>query len=162
MESQTALEMLHTALRRLARARRSRDLLLQESAEAIQALHDTDEWQAWTRSQQAERETAQGVSALEKEVKDLAIAAYDGQHKTVTPGVGIRVSHGYAYNEALAMAWAKEHAPDAVVLDHLQFEKQLTVARELPKFVTVTERVSAAIGSDLSGLLEAEQEPAHD
>ena len=76
--------------------------------------------------------------------------------KKPAPGVGISVRKELAYNEDQALEFCKESLPKALKLDKRLFEKHAKgVAETQPlDFVTIKEKPTATISSDLSEYLK--------
>ena len=95
------------------------------------------------------------LEATEGTVRALALVVHETEGtKTPCPGVSIVVGKEYAVDEAAALTWAKTTrmclVPESVDLKAI---KKMAAVTELP-FVTVTEKPSVRIATDLLAALE--------
>lgn len=129
-------------------------------------------WQRYEEAKAVLKITRNIVKELEAEVKDALLepALAGDRHPAVH---AVRTSINFDYDEEIALAWAKEHLPDAIKLDRRRFEKYCKEASESeflpmpaqtadsPTFVEVGESHSLSIKRDLSEfVVEEEREDA--
>ncbi len=154
MENSGIRERLQGKLIQLAIGRRKQASLDTDVADAHFALRATKEYQEWERVLAVADEHRTALGMLETEIRDMAVASYDGSDKAIVPGVGVRVTIDYQYEVAPALAWARDHLPDAVRenLDKPLFERAIKLLG-VPDFVAPFERVTATISRDLSPVL---------
>lgn len=87
------------------------------------------------------------VAEAEATLRDLTLKAYTKTgSKSPAVGVGIKEVTTYSYDNAEALAWAKEHSL-CLKLDDTAFKKQVKIS-PLP-FVTSTTEPQATIAQDL-------------
>lgn len=92
-------------------------------------------------------------------VKASAVTEYDTTKvKDIVDGLSVKINHEYFYDIHKATEWAKKNAPTMIVLDETAFKKHAkAVADTLPlRFVTITEKPTAVISTDLSRYLHEE------
>ena len=125
-------------------------------------LESTDEWK--------ELETAKEHSASIKTETDyhrqvvnaLTVLAYEQSgekhDKKPVPGVGIRVSQVYRYDDQAAKNYCLAELPEALKLDGRIFEKYVKGVQDVKPldFVTSEEKVTPTIAADLSEYLKSD------
>lgn len=94
------------------------------------------------------------VAASELSVRTLAVEHFNATQETQpAPGIGIRVSKVYGYDQTRALAWAKE-TKLCLVPESLDEAALFKIAAVQPlEFVTVTKEASATITKDLEKAL---------
>ena len=136
------LANLRAELRTAESSQHSAELLL-SLTEHYQALQDSTDYAISVRSR---------VAAKEAEVRNAVLAEYDRSgNKRPTDFVGIRVTRKVQFTAEAATAWARDYAPDLLVVDTKRFEKGV-LAGVLNGPAVVTEQPTATIATDLSSL----------
>ena len=126
---------------------------------AVRLLAEADFKEKHAHVYQAEAQAAQDLAEAQDAVRLLALAAYDGENKAVTPGVAIREVTEYDYTDDEAYAWAKNHGL-CLKLDAKAFKDVCRVDRARPSFVGVRIVPTATIAQDLGKALRVEDADA--
>ena len=148
--------MLAEQLREVATRRQSRDEA-QARVKALRAQFEADIEPLVEAAQVA----AQACAESEEAARALTVALYEATgNKAPAEGAAIRLTTKLAYDDADALAWAKQTGmaliPESV--DRKALEK-IAKASPLP-FVTVTQEPSATLASDLTAYLTPTREEA--
>jgi len=97
----------------------------------------------------ASKELVAQMTATEEEVRALALAAYDGEHHDVAPGVSVKVFTVLKYSPEVALAWAVKHGI-FLQLNKTEFERFAKGSpAEVAEFVIVRPENRAQIAVDL-------------
>lgn len=145
----TANAMLAEQMREVATRRQARDDA-RGRVSALRAQFESDIASLVEAAQIA----AQACSESEEAARALTVALYEATgNKAPADGAAIRLTTKLAYDDADALAWAKQTGmalvPESV--DRKALEK-IAKASPLP-FVTITQEPSATLASDLSAYL---------
>ena len=109
------------------------------------------------------REVLEMENAARAQVKDVdallraaIIIDYDiTRDKAPLPGLGVRTSVGYLYDEIDALAWAWDNdRKDLLLIDAKQFEGHLSGLTELPPFAQREMVVTPTIAKDLGKIVD--------
>lgn len=153
---------LETALRALADAQRAEEGATRDVDGAVSALNLTPEGCAWHNSLVIQADRRQAVRTAQENARAAILASYelDG-NRHPAPGAGIRVSKGKltVTDNDLALAWAEEHMPAAVIKSVDADLLAAWAARQpaLPTWMTRAEdRVTPTIASNLVELYPEE------
>lgn len=141
--------MLAEQLREVATRRQARDEA-QARVKALRAQFEADIASLVEAAQSA----AQACAESEEAARALTVALYEATgNKAPAEGAAIRLTTKLAYDDADALAWAKQTGMALVpeTIDRKALEK-IAKASPLP-FVTITQEPSATLASDLSAYL---------
>jgi hypothetical protein len=107
---------------------------------------------AWEKDAEAllaaQKQLRESLATAEAELRAAAVAAYDGEHKAIAPGVGIREITEYSFEAVAALTWAKSTGM-CLSLDSKAFRDLCKSASNRPAFVAEMKVVTATIASDL-------------
>ena len=109
---------LETTLRALADAQRAEAAAAQRAEAAAADVKATPEGRAWEAARAAQVAARQAVIEAERESRAAILTAYEATgDKKPAPGAGVRVTKGKlaVTDDSLALAWAEEHMPAAVI-----------------------------------------------
>ena len=157
---------LKTTLRALAAAQRAEAAAIQETDTAAAAVKVTPAGRAWEAARAAQVAARQAVIESEREARAAILAAYEATgDKHPAPGAGVRVTKsGLALTDtALAISWAEEHMPTAVIksVDADLLAAWAARQPELPAWMTRTpDKATPTIAKNLAELYP-EADDAH-
>ena len=101
----------------------------------------------------AHDEAKRHLDKVEQALRNTAIQEYERtKNKALHKFVSVRVSKSYEYDKGKALEWAKANAAMLVSeqVDTKGFEAVIKAAKQLPEFVTVNEKATAVIASNLN------------
>lgn len=151
-------DTLETAMRALADAQRAQDNANNEVEIAVAAVRATPEGRAWAAAVTRFDAARQIGNAAERDARAAILAAYEATgDKHPAPGAGVRVSTGKLTitDDILALAWAEEHMPAAVLktVDAALLAAWAASQPELPAWMTRTPyKATPTIASNLTEL----------
>lgn len=130
----------------------------EENVKACNAAVDATPEAARLADANAELAITKGnIDQLRRDINCLTVMEYgESQNKKPVSGVGIRVSQVYNYDQGKAKDYCLAELPEALKLDTKTFEMYVKGVQEVKPldFVTVEEKVTPTIASDLSEYLE--------
>ena len=96
----------------------------------------------------------------ESEIRCHAVTLYglDGSTKQPVPGIGMRETKNYVYEDGKAFDWAKGHLM-CLQLDSKAFKDVCKNDSTRPDFVSIDTTVTATIATDLSSVIGSEGKP---
>ena len=148
--------MLQEKLRELAELNRKHEEVKSVVDKLEKVIHALPEYEAFNLASSDAKKVSDEIASIRSEINTLTIEAYERTgEKKPAPGVGIRVSMSYDYDDDLAFAYCRSELPQALKLDKRTFEKFIKGVQEVRPldFVTVEEKVTPTIASDLSEYL---------
>jgi ribosome recycling factor len=153
------LTTVEQAVSNLALARRDLDQANTALRAMREAFERTPEYQDALRR----LETAQQIAGgLESELRSLAVEEYETTgEKHIHRAISIRVNTELEYNPQQALDWCTIHLPKAIAMDKKLFEKHARAVLETAplSFVTVNEKPSATIATDLGDYILSNNSP---
>jgi hypothetical protein len=145
------MSTLQDALRKLAEARRSEEIIANHIALIQADIEATPQGKALAGFKRDLAEVRSGSSALTEEIRAAALDAFY-LTKTRTPAKGVQIKEfaKVVYAPNLALGWCLAHAMKYLRLDAKAFEKAAPVLRDLGAPVELTKEARVQIATDLS------------
>jgi vacuolar-type H+-ATPase subunit I/STV1 len=148
---------LQDKIRELAELRKTTEHKQELMETRFEAVKASPLYHEFAEEEAAVKELQEQMQALRSEINALTIAAYQQTgDKKPTFGVGIRVGKSYIYDQDVAKSYCLAELPEALRLDTRTFVKYVKGVQDVKplNFVTVEEKITATIASDLSEYLE--------
>jgi len=140
-------------LKQLAGTRKTKEAAQKSLEKMKELLEDTDEWKSYKYAQDWLRRMSEQQEEEEKEIRELAVAQFDGKNKK--PFIGIEIKEFSVIkvlDEKKTLIWASQNAPSILKLDQTKFKK--AVENLELDFVEKNVEYRGQIASDLSEYLK--------
>jgi len=149
--------MLQEKLRELARLNHNLEDVNEIVSENQKLLEGTPQYIALKKSKATAKDIQTSAQRVRSEINTLTLEAYQQTgEKKPAPCVGIRVGQSFVYDTDQALNYCLAELPEALKLDKRTFEKYVKGMQEIKPldFVTIEEKITPTIASDLSEYLE--------
>lgn len=154
------MSALRDALRELAQARRSEEIVSNHIAQIQADIENTPQWLALAGFRRDLAEVKASAAAVTERAKELALDDfYVTENRRPAEGVQVKLFSKVDYQRDEAEKWCLGHACKYLILDARAFEKAAPVLRDLGAPVQLTRDPRVSIATDLSAWLTSEGDP---